>query len=111
MTTEQSGGQLTIESREGKGTRIEATFLRNHLDRPPLGNFVSTVKVILVGNPDLHLIMHYSAGKHKFEFDSLVIKELLGKDIDFSFPEVYLWLEEYLRQEIEKVRNEREGTE
>ena len=111
MTTEQSGGRLTIESQEGKGTRIEATFLRNHLDRPPLGNLVATVKVILVGNPDLHLIMHYSAGKQKFEFDSLVIKELLGKDIDFSFPEVYLWLEEYLRQEIEKVRNEREGTE
>ena len=66
MTTEQSGGRLTIESQEGKGTRIEATFLRNHLDRPPLGNLVATVKVILVGNSDLHLIMHYSAGKHTF---------------------------------------------
>jgi hypothetical protein len=35
---------------------------------------------------------------------------MLGDEIDFSFPEVYLWLDAYLKQEISKVRNDQEAT-
>lgn len=111
MSTEHSGGHLMIRSKEGQGTTIKATFLRDHLDRPPLGDLAATVKVVLVANPDLHLIVRYVFGKNKFEFDSKFIREMLGEDIDFSFPELYSWLDAYLRQEINKVKNEQEVTE
>jgi hypothetical protein len=111
MSTEQSGGHLTIRSEEDVGTTIEAAFLRDHLDRPPLGDLAATIRVILATNPDLQFIVRYRYGNNSFEFDSLAAKEILGEEIDFSFPEVYLWLDAYLKQEISKVRNEQEATE
>ncbi|MGL5206615.1 MAG: ATP-binding protein [Acidaminococcaceae bacterium] len=111
MSTEQSGGHLTIRSKEGVGTTIEATFLREHLDKPPLGDLAATIRVVVAANPELQLIFRYRYGKKQcFEFDSSAAREMLGEGIDFSFPEVYLWLDAYLKQEINKVRNEQEAT-
>lgn len=104
MTTKQSGGNLIIKSQLGKGTFIKASYLREHLDRPPLGDIVDTIKVFLVANLHLHFIMNYFVGKAEFTFDTKNIKKILGEKINFSYPEVYSWLGEYLAQEIAKVR-------
>ena len=58
----------------------------------------------------MHFIVRYRYGKKCFELDSFALKEILGEEIDFSFPEVYLWLDAYLKQEIGKVRNKQEAT-
>ena len=104
MTTKQSGGSLIIKSSLGKGTFLKASYLREHLDRPPLGDMANTIKVFLATNSHLHFIMHYCVGRIKFSFDSQAVTKLLGENIDFSYPEVYSWLGEYLTQEIDKVR-------
>lgn len=104
MTTKQSGGNLIVKSKFGEGTFLKASYLREHLDRPPLGDIVNTIKVFLVTNLKLHFVMHYYVGKAKFTFDSKNVKKFLGENIDFSYPEVYSWLDEYLRQEINEVR-------
>jgi hypothetical protein len=104
MTTAQSGGQLIIKSKLGAGTSLKASYLRNHLDCPPLGDIVNTIKVFLVGNSRLHFVMHYRVRKAEFVFDSQDVIMRLGEKIDFSYPEVYSWLEEYLKQEIDEVR-------
>jgi len=104
MTTAQSGGRLVIKSKLGEGTFLKATYLREHLDRPPLGDIVNTVKVFLVGNPVLHFVMHYKVRQAEFIFDSQAVMQFLGGHIDFSYPEIYSWLDAYLKQEIDKVR-------
>ena len=104
MTTTQSGGSLIIKSKPGEGTFLKASYLRNHLDRPPLGDIVNTVKVFLVGNPGLHFVMRYRVRQAEFIFDSQSVKKRLGEHIDFSYPEIYSWLDAYLKQEIDKVR-------
>jgi len=104
MTTAQSGGKLIIKSKLGEGTFLKATYLRDHLDCPPLGDIINTVKVFLVGNLHLHFVMHYRVRKAEFVFDSQEVRRLLGEQIDFSYPEVYSWLDAYLKQEIDKVR-------
>lgn len=104
MTTAQSGGELTIESEKGCGTVIRATYLKDHLDRPPLGDIVSTIKVILAGAPELRLMLHYLVGTSEFIFDSQELRGILGPELDFSNPEISAWLGGYLEQEINKVR-------
>ena len=89
MTTAQSGGRLIIKSKPGEGTFLKASYLRNHLDRPPLGDVVNTVKVFLVGNPGLHFVMHYKVRQAEFIFDSQSVIKRLGEHIDFSYPEIY----------------------
>lgn len=104
MTTKQSGGSLIIKSSQGKGTFLKASYVKEHLDRPPLGDIINTIKVFLVTNLQLHFVMHYFVREKSFSFDSKVIQKLLGKGLDFSYPEVYSWLGIYLKQEIDKVR-------
>ena len=48
------GGELTRLARaaldgDGRGTTVEATFRRSHIDRAPLGDVPGTLLVVLVG--------------------------------------------------------------
>lgn len=108
MVTKQCGGHLLIQSRKGKGTVVEAAFAKDNIDRPPLGDIVSSIKVLLVGTPYLELKFIYKIGTSGFDIDTRVIRSLLGDEADFTRPEVYTWLEEYLKQEISQLRCEQE---
>ena len=103
MVTKQCGGHLLIQSRKGKGTVVEAAFAKDNIDRPPLGDIVSSIKVLLVGTPYLELKFIYKIGTSGFDIDTRVIRSLLGDEADFTRPEVYTWLEEYLKQEISQL--------
>lgn len=108
MVTKQCGGHLQIKSCKGKGTVVEAAFEKDNIDRPPLGDIVSSIKVLLVGAPYLELKFTYKIGALGFEFDTKEIRAILGGAADFRRPEIYTWLEEYLKQEIELLRYEQE---
>ncbi|NLY83761.1 MAG: ATP-binding protein [Acholeplasmataceae bacterium] len=103
MSTARCGGVLDIQSQEGKGTKVKAAFLQDHLDRPPLGDLAATLKVLLTANPALRLIVNYKSGGGEFLLDSMQLKEILGESLAFGHPEVYSWLSDYLKQEIGKV--------
>ncbi len=109
MITKQCGGYLRIESCPGKGTSIEAAFEKENIDRPPLGDIASSLKVLLVGNPSVELKFSYKIADCYFEFDTKKVRAILGPEADFTRPEIYTWLEEYLNQEILRVRCEQEG--
>ncbi|MDD3395943.1 MAG: ATP-binding protein [Acidaminococcaceae bacterium] len=109
MTTSQSGGTLSIKSKLGQGTTVRATFCNANVDRPPLGDVVKTIIILLVGNPQVRLIVHYGVGTYSFTYDTQEIQQVLGlKEVDYSVPELTAWVREYLTQEITKVREEGE---
>ncbi len=58
----ETGGDLKIESKEGKGTKIRARFKLSHIDCKPLGNMGETLKVLKVANPDINFI--YDKSNH-----------------------------------------------
>lgn len=109
MITKQCGGYLKIESCKGEGTVVEAAFAKDNIDRPPLGDIVSSIKVLLVGTSYLELEFIYKIGSSEFKFDTKDIRKILGRETDFTQPEVYTWIEDYLHQEISRVRCEQEG--
>lgn len=49
MVTQQCGGHLELQSALGKGTELTAYFVADNIDRPPLGDIVSSVQVLLAG--------------------------------------------------------------
>ena len=55
MVTQQCGGHLELQSASGKGTELTAYFAADNIDRPPLGDIVSSVQVLLAGAPQLEL--------------------------------------------------------
>lgn len=104
MVAQQCGGHLDITSKKGEGTLIEAYFEKDNIDRPPLGNIIETVKVLLVGAAWIDLFFSYGNGDAQMEFSTKAVRDILGEATDFSNPEIYTWLEEYLAQEINRVR-------
>ena len=105
MVTEQCGGHLDIFSQVGKGTEVAAYFEADNIDRPPLGNIVESIKVLLVGAPDIDLDFTYTCLGGAIVFKTEEMREVLGDACDFTNPAVYGWLEDYLTQQLNKVQS------
>ncbi|MDR1701549.1 MAG: ATP-binding protein [Sporomusaceae bacterium] len=99
MSTKMCGGYLKIDSAPGVGTTVEAMYERDHLDRPPLGNLVATIKTILVGNPGFGFTYSHTVNGKQFALSAAELTEALG-EVDFSHPEVLKWLNDYLTENI-----------
>lgn len=104
MVTQQCDGHLEIKSAKGSGTEIAAYFVKGHIDMPPLGDIAASIRVLLAGAPWIDLLFIYRGAGGCLEFSTLAMREILGDTADFANPEVSVWLEEYLHQEIAKVR-------
>ncbi len=58
-SAEEAGGALKIESEQGRGTKIIATFRLGHIDRKPLGNLNETMTCLKVTHADINLKFDY----------------------------------------------------
>lgn len=59
QAVEEAGGELKIESEQGKGTKIIATFKLNHIDRKPMGNLNETMKCLKATHPEINFFFDY----------------------------------------------------
>jgi hypothetical protein len=95
MSTRQCGGYLRIDSKVGEGTEVEAVYRHSHLDRPPLGDLVATVKALIVANPEIDFVYRHTVDGAVFEVAAAELAAILG-DMPLSHPDVIAWLDEYL---------------
>ncbi|VBB06326.1 Hypothetical protein LUCI_1557 [Lucifera butyrica] len=95
MSTQRCGGYLIVQSQPGKGTVVEAVYRHSHLDRPPLGNMVETLKTIMVGNPKLDFCYEHRVNGNHFIIRLSDIREALG-NVPLTHPDVLVWLHDYL---------------
>ena len=95
MSTQRCGGYLKIDSTLGQGTQVEAVYQHSHLDRPPLGNMVETVKTLIVANPELDFTYRHSVDDNSFIVATLEITGVLD-GVPLTNPEVLVWLHEFL---------------
>ena len=70
QAAEETGGRLTVESSEGKGTQITAVFHGAHPDMKPLGEMMETMSVLAAGNSGARFVYDYRKGARKVHFDS-----------------------------------------
>lgn len=106
MSTKRCEGYLTIASTLGSGTVVEALYKHSHLDRPPLGNIVETVKSIVIANPELNFSYCHTVDKSVFSVATQELIEILG-DLPLIQPDVLVWLHEYLTYNISNLYSSR----
>jgi len=99
-----AGGGLKIDSAPGKGTRVSAWFVRNHIDLKPMGDLAGTVTVLLAGNPGTEFRFLYEKDGEKFELETAEIRQQLG-ELPLSDPTVLNLLERKIRQGIQETAN------
>ena len=104
LAAQQTGGDVAISSRhideypDDHGTEIEATFHTDHLDFTPLGDVISTVTVLIQGQPHIRWIYTHCTDKGSVELDTEALKEVLG-DVPLDTFEVIAWIGDYLKEQ------------
>jgi len=103
QAAKETGGNLTIQSHEGKGTIISAQFILNHIDRKPLGNIAETI-IALIAARGASLDIRYRHSRDGLEF-SLDTREIKGEliDIPVNEPIVLNHLKNSIYKSIQKL--------
>jgi hypothetical protein len=94
---ELSGGNMNIESAEGKGTVLTAVFKLGHLDRQPMGNIASAIVNLIAGNSAVDFYYRHRRGETDFSLDTRIIRDQI-EDVPINHPEII----DYIRKLIEE---------
>ena len=99
---ETAGGKMTIRSKEGVGTTVEASFELGNIDLPPLGDVPGSIVNLVQCNPELDFIFRVESDGETFCMDTREIREIL-QGVPLSSPEVALFLREYLEEHTDNL--------
>lgn len=73
-------GDLTVESRPGRGARVEAWFTMSHLDRQPLGDWPATIMGLILTQPGIDFVYYHRVADEEFELDTRELRRELGPE-------------------------------
>jgi len=102
-TCELCGGSLEIQTELGHGTKLVATMLYDHIDRPPLGDIVSTIVGLVTSNEAINIHYSHYFNDELFEFSTNEIKEVIG-DLPLADIAIYKWMKEFVKENIEEIQ-------
>lgn len=102
QNAEATGGSLKIESKEGEGTTLQASFSLTHWDRPPLGDIAGTIVILVSANPDIEFIYCHTTETGSYTFDTAEIKEIL-EGVPLSDPEIVMALRLLIKENIKYI--------
>lgn len=105
LAAEQTGGDLRIESRLNRGTALTARFRMDHIDCPPLGDLAGAVAMLIQGAPDtLDITYTHRTPSGEFRLDTHELRQVLGRDVPLSNPEVAAWIRDYITEGEQAAR-------
>lgn len=65
-----AGGDISVESRPGHGTRVRVAFSLSHVDRQPLGDLAATLISFLALRPEIEVRFDFQGPEGAFSFTS-----------------------------------------
>lgn len=98
----QAGGDLIVTSVPGTGTKIEAEFEHQHIDRPPAGDLAGIVIQLLSSFPDIHFTYIHKARGGMFKIDSEEIRETLD-GVSLNEPEIRNYIREMISENLQAI--------
>lgn len=102
MSALMAEGDFAISSLPGKGTKLEATYKRESIDRMPLGAIEDTIIALIGERPNANYKLIYKVEAEQFEFCTKEIKEQL-EEIEITNAEVLMWIKKYIRDNINAI--------
>ncbi len=103
QSAREAGGDVSVESMPGKGTVIKAGFRLNHIDRKPLGDLASTIRVIIAGAPMVDLLFSYICGGREYRLDTASLRDALG-EVPIDYPDVLRLISEDVAEGLKELR-------
>ncbi len=102
QSARETGGDISVESEEGTGTRVKAHFRPSHIDMKPLGDVADTLLVLIAANPMIDFFFCYEKPSGRYELDTRKIKAEL-EEVPINSPDVLSLLKEDLRETLGRI--------
>ncbi len=77
QSAEQAGGNFSVNSTQGSGTVVNATFYKHHPDMVPWGDIPGVIILMVAANPTTDFVYLHRTPKGEYLFDTREIKEQL----------------------------------
>jgi len=103
MAAEMADGAFEIRSEQGKGTTVEASFRRSHIDLMPLGDMGETVSILICLNEGINVTYQYRFNKSVFEVSSKQLQEILD-GVPLNTPSVMQFVKEYIHENMSALQ-------
>lgn len=102
-TCELCGGSLEIQTELGHGTKLIAKMLYDHIDRPPLGDIVSTIVGLVTSNETINIHYSHYYNETLFEFSTNEVKEVIG-DLPLADIAIYQWMKAFVKENLQEIQ-------
>ncbi|MDR2899137.1 MAG: sensor histidine kinase, partial [Clostridiales bacterium] len=99
MAAEMASGSFNVQSEKGKGTRVFASFQRDHIDRMPMGDIAETVSQLICLNEGINIVYHYVFNGQDFTVSTEELSGILA-GIPLNTPQVMSFVRDYVNENI-----------
>lgn len=99
QTVRQSGGGIEISSAPGKGTRVEAKMIHDHIDRPAMGDISGVMSMLAGANPMKDFVYTHEKNENRYIFDTREVKAIL-EDVPLSELAVIKSMKEMIQENL-----------
>ncbi len=99
---EQTGGAFSITSQVGVGTTVTAVFVRDSIDRQPLGDMAGTMSALVGGSPDVDFVYCHVIDGREFCLDTRQVRQMLG-GVALDEPDVLGWIRGYVQEGLDEI--------
>lgn len=98
-----TGGDASITSQKGVGTKLTASFHTRSIDCLPLGDIAGTMLSLIASNPEKpDFVLMCSSPKGEFKLDTVELKQVL-EGLPLNNPEVMNWIFSSVKEEVELI--------
>ena len=97
MAAISTGGEFSIVSEPGQGTKVTAVFGLSHIDRMPLGDINGTIHTLITFNTGIDFLYTYSFNGRSFTLDTREFLNIL-EGVPLDMPEVSQYIREFLNE-------------
>jgi signal transduction histidine kinase len=66
----ETDGNLELDSRNGEGTTVRASFRLSHPDRKPIGDILETIRTLVIGHPEIDFMYEHKKNDSIYRFDT-----------------------------------------
>ncbi|MBI9065802.1 MAG: sensor histidine kinase [Salinivirgaceae bacterium] len=102
QNAEITGGNFSIQSKVGEGTKVQAEFILDNIDRIPEGDVSGTIVLLVVINPTLDFKFEYATDRGNYIFNTREIKDILG-NVPITDNSVRKYLIEMIQENIKEI--------
>jgi len=101
QTALSCNGDVVLQSELNKGTRLFFYMQYSHIDRPPMGDLITTILSFIIGNKNIDFYYKHCYNKKCFNLNTgELLKQLDGDLSMLDNPDVYNFLHDYILENL-----------